>query len=459
MKRNDVFSRRDLMLFLRNTLGVYGVSQLPLSLFESIASAAPTGRPEYFIAVFKHWGSKFNVSGPGARWNFDGFLKPLAGESYRGDIAIPLGLRKAFNAPIDGHTIGQHSFLTGAPLQFESGPIHFLNPGAGGGKSIDVILGQLLQARFGSRYRNLGVGQRAAHAGGAPDQQKPYQNKIVSYDPKAGDVGGQNMIYSFVELRSTIKGEVVCNPTSGESSSAKVARLKSEIKVLKDIQKQNGDYLNAKEVPRQEFRGITDSITSKIKALEADLKASGTGGPVTNEICNHTPAEMQDANVLVPQVPADLLARDKLSYELLAIGLKSNVTRSVVITHNPIINAAHFHDAKNEPENKAIADREIMASIASVKELIDTLKRHGIYEKTCILYQVELTDQEAHTNHEVAAFVVNSGVHGLRGNSSTVVPCSELLLDMLKLYGAPYTEFGSPLHTHGVARKGILKVA
>lgn len=425
-------NRREFLANLRDFCVLYGIQGVLSE--EVLATAAQPQRLINF--VIKYTGGATSKTGAGP-WvtTSGGVLSPLA--PYAGQLAIPLGLDSKFKAPMNSHASPQVCALSGSmtgfvmrETQYPTGSLK--NWSTGGGKSIDVLIGEKLKAQYNTRLPYLLIGN---HEG---------RNQSCTTKTSSWGAGGRVLEahYSINGLRNEIASKISCQPSGRE---VYVTRLKALSAIRGNMNVFRSEYL----IDQERFANLQSDLQQTINEYNADLRAMASKGPTP---CASLAVSSEHTGSAGNR--AVFNAKMEAMYNLAIIALRNNVTRSV--TFNLYMYETHTKSHYQLAGNNIAAYYEVCRFMqSSIASFIGKLKAQGLYNNTLIFCNAgSCTDHSLHNYENLATYVINGGVRGLRGSAQAPKPVGSLLVDILNKFGINYDRYGGIDHRYGVGRRG-----
>ena len=439
-------NRRDALKAFRNFCILNGISGI-LSP-ELFAQTMPT-KKRFVAFVIKYTGGTTKYDGTG-HWNFNETLSPLA--PYKNDICIPLGLNCKFTNNLNTHAAPQVSALTGSstgtiyrPADRDVFPVgNLANYTTGNGKSIDVLIGEKLQALYKTQIPTLQITNYKA-------KEEPCNFERSSF----GANGVLLPVYTTVnDLSQELKSRILCNaPTTNDSAA--LARINRKLAAL-DIVKSSSNIFNSNYIIDKEK---LDDLQSKLDKSKNTLKISTSStGSVRPLVCDRFPT-MADTNSY--KDPLTIGPKLNAMFDLVVGALQANVTRSVVINiYRGDEHATYSHHGgyRDVPVIQGKYDMYVKTAQwmqQQIANFIAKLKAAGLYDDTlmfcnagsCMSFQV-------HNYENISNYIINGDKSGVVSNVENKKPIGSLLLDILHKFDIKYDRYGGTNLVLGEARKG-----
>jgi hypothetical protein len=396
----------------------------------SFAQSAPSRLINF---VIKYTGGTTDYQGLGY-WDFNNTLSPLA--QYRSDIALPLGLNTLFLAPMNSHASPQVSALSGAMTGFQLFETYYplgnlKNYSTGGGKSIDVLIGEKLQAQYKTPLPYLLI----------TDNEESHL--ACTHRTSSWGANGEvvHSISSIGTLQAEIKNKIVC-----EKYSAAV--YKTRLQALELIKSNHHIFSSNFLIDHEKFDSLTQNLQTRVAQYDSNLKNLESNKSVPCSSFS-TVAEIYRSAYSSSAFNQKM---DKM-YDLAITALEQNITR--VLTVNLYMERTHgtSHYSTVNPVQDYLDASQFMQS--SIAQFMNKLKQKGLYNDSLVFCNAgSCMSTDVHNYENLSTYVINAGVQGIRGSAANKKPVGSLLLDILHKFGITYSEYGGTDHSLGVAKKG-----
>ncbi|OQW51519.1 MAG: hypothetical protein A4S09_09825 [Proteobacteria bacterium SG_bin7] len=430
-------NRREVLIAFRNFCILNGLSGVLIP--QSFGQSAPN-KTRFVNFVIKYTGGATYNNGLG-HWNFDSVLAPLA--PYRNEMCIPLGLNCEFKIPMNSHAAPQISALSGSLSGYEykegtAYPIgNLANYSTGGGKSIDVLIGEKLKSIYNCQLPTIQISSYV-------DPTLALQASTWAQS-SYGTGGALAPTYSVVnELSAELKNRIQCTaPTNSQTLKATVERKLAALEAVK----RNSQIFNSKYfIDKDKFENIEAKTKEAMNNLSGSLN-SASGVP---SICSQFPT--------LPRLPKEYVDENSINrkmnamFDLGVAALQSNVTRVLTInlqgsTHN----VSHY--IQDPPVDQYLHRSRFLQQ--QVANFIAKLKAAGMYDETLIFCNAgSCMTNECHNYENMSTYVINGGKVGPIGSPSAIKPIGSLLADILGKFDVRVAEYGGRNHRYGVGKPG-----
>lgn len=403
----------------------------------SPSTFAISSKPSRLINfVIKYTGGTTDEHGIG-QWTTNSVLSPLA--PYASDMVFPLGLSAKFDNPMNVHAAPQVSALTGSLSGYEAHtdavyPLGNLqNFSSGEGKSIDVLIGEKLQAEFATAMPYLLISN---HPGGAGSN---------STDSTSSWGNGGELIHSLATTEG-LRAEIAHRASCEKFLKTTYA---SRLKALNYIQKNHKLFSSHYLIDKNRVAEHEENFNKNVSQYEKHMGNINRRGQVA---CDSFSIQNEIEENLGGTYRTIFSRKMEKMYDLGIIALKENVTR--VLTFNLWLSEAHevSHHSTTGIDPYYDVSRFYQSSIASfIKKLVD----NNMYSDTLIFCNAgSCIKADVHNVENLSTYIVNGGATGIRGSVNDPKPIGSLLLDILHKFDIKYSEYGARDHFLGVSRKG-----
>ncbi len=437
-------NRRELLVLLKDFCLLYGIQGIlsPQSFGQVI-----TPKKRFVAFVIKYTGGGTSANDLG-HWTFDqadSMLIPL--KPYRNEMAFQLGLNTEFTVPMNSHAAPQISALSGSMtgnvvINGTNYPGDILEKySTGGGSSIDMLIGEKLQATYGTQIPHIAI----ANSTSTTDTLS-----ASGFSSSSWTKGKLNTYYSSVNsLSAELKGRINCTGTT--ENTALKADYQRKLDALALIKRNQEIFGSRYIIDKEKFSNLQDKLQKTIVKFDTAIK----GGEIVMQrpaVCDAFPVESSSAGGYTPG--REFENRMDAMYNLAIAAFQANVTRSITFNlwNMYCHHTSHFGQYPQEYPNYIINSRYLQESVA---KFLAKLKASGMYDETLIFCNAgSCMKSEVHNYENLATYVINGDKTGVVGSTATPKPIGSLLLDILHKFGVTYTEYGGTNHKLGVAKRG-----
>lgn len=429
-------NRREFLNGLRQFCLLYGIQNV-LSEDVFAAAAAPQRMVNFII---KYTGGGTNLTGVGDWTTAAGkSLSPLA--AYASDLVVPLGLHTEFSAPMNSHAAPQVSSLSGSmtgfvmrETQYPLGNLEHWS--SGGGRSIDVMVGEKLKAQYKTKLPYLLIGNLESPA-------------ALACTHKTSSWGAGGVVLPAFNNANGLAEEIRSNMDCLQDGEAgKLATLQqgynNRLAALDLIRKNANVFKSKYLIDQKRFEEMRDD-TAQIAARFTDLLSKAAVG--LPPLC--------PTRVVYPDHFGSASSRSTFQakmdhmYNLAIRALQLNITR--VVTFNLCLDEAHVlsHYGNNIAQYHEIC-RYYQTSVAA---FMAKLKAANLYTGTLVYCNAGSCSATVVHNYEnLSTYVINAGVSGVRGSAAAKKPIGSLLAEIGNKFGLGLTTYGGTDHLLGVGR-------
>jgi hypothetical protein len=425
-------NRRQFLERLQQLCLAYGLQ----GILSEKAFAQSAGPQRLVNFVIKYTGGCTDENGVGA-WNYSNVLAPLA--PYQNQIVIPLGLNSEFFAPMNSHASPQVCALSGSmtgfvmrETQYPTG--NLMNYSTGEGKSIDVLIGESLKAKYNTKIPYLLISNN--------------NSNHLACTHKTSSWGKNGEVLNAITTIEGLTAEITNHRGSCEPFPRDV--YVKRLKAMEYIKNNNKAYSDNYIINKEKFSAMENHLSSNIKKYKADMaRIDARGGLQVS--CDPIPIVSVSENTETNQTSFNL--KMNRMYELGIMALQQNITR--VLTFNLYMDTTHATShflSENPISDYYNASRFMQTSVAS---FLAKLKAAGLYDDTLIFGNAgSCTLNNVHNYENLSTYVINGGSSGVVGSAAARKPIGSLHLDILSKFGIQFSQYGGTDHKLGVATKG-----
>ncbi len=425
-------TRRQFLDQFQKMCVAYGISSI-LSEHAFAQSATPTRMVNF---VIKYTGGTTTTDDVGG-WTTSETLSPLA--SYATRLVVPLGLNSQFHAPMNSHAAPQVSALSGSMTGFvmyetEYPTGNLKNFTEGGGKSIDVLIGEKLKSQHQSAIPYLLM-----------------TNNTLDYlecTHRTSSWGANGQVLSSISTISDLTAEINSRRSTCERFSKDIYTRR--LKAMEYVKSLNKIYSDSYVINQERFEDLQAKLQSNATKYNKDITNIDNRGGVQVS-CEDIAVVSVVENTHSDQ--ANFNTKMDRMYDLGIMAFQQNITR--VLTYN--LYMQDTHDTSHYISDNSIA-RYYAASRfmqASVARFLAKLSSSGLFDETLIFCNAgSCASNEVHNYENLSTYIINGGKSGTAGSPSAKLPVGAVHLDILNKFGIAYSTYGGSDHIYGSARKG-----
>lgn len=430
--------RRTLLKSLQAFCVAHGIEQV---LSSSVRADAGPTRMVNFIT--KYTGGTTMADGVG-QWHTQSSLAPLA--PFAADLTVPLGLRCDFHAPMNSHAAPQVCALSGAMTGFVLRETHYpkgnlQNVSTGEGRSIDVLIGEKLQAAHKSALPLLSIGN---------------DNKRAA-DPTMGSSSWTNngaLIPAHTNLKDLAEELRSHRPCDQLTDAAGRRRLRA----LQQIRATSEIFESRYLIDRAKFEKV---VEVNQKAIESTENQTLSNEATDAQACDAFWSRYIEETAVNDGSESDttrFMQKMELMFDLAFRALELNITRVVTFNFHEYATHGTSHYQGVSGAWERYVDLDLRHQVLAAR-FMERMRAAGMYEDTLFYGNAgTCATNNVHNYENLATYVVNGGfAAGNLGSVSRPLPVGSLLVDLLNQFGFGYSEYGGRDHKLGVGKPGQLR--